>query len=419
MVNIDHDEGTSGLFLDSGLTQIISCVNTPLNRSRNGDQHRILALDGIRGVAALMVLLSNLRFSVEDPTSHIPDVARRVPAFVGLGIQNYGHLGAAVFFVLSGFVTAQAISGYRHSGRFWLRFCGRRLVRLTPPYYVAIALAIGVALLSTAVNRRGFAVADTPLTAGRVMANLIYAQEAVQLPAISPVFWTLCFEVTFYVVFVGLNSLAYAITRFTGRNGYRLTFVPAGAVALVFSIGHNQADFGAFRWLGAFSTFLLGAVVYHASRARLRLRTALGLVALYGAGGIVSEAPFKIVAVVAAVLIGLAANGFGMERWLKGRVLQFVGRVSYSLYLTQALVFRACHFVVTEFLGTGFSAQLVFVAVAVATSMVVAWALWTLVEYRASLWAHRIQLGRRGHRGTRLAPPRLSVAERVSMLVDR
>jgi peptidoglycan/LPS O-acetylase OafA/YrhL len=355
----------------------------------------MLALDGIRGIAAVMVMLFHLRFLVGDPTSHIPDLARRVPPFVSFSIHNYGHLGVAVFFVLSGFVTAHSISGYRPSGWFWIRFCGRRLVRLTPPYYFAIAFAIGVAMVSAVANRQGLILEGKPLTVGRLLAHLVYAQESLHQSEISSVFWTLCFELVFYVVFVGLSAAAFAVSELTERDGYRRVFAPVAVIALACSLGQVQKGFGPFPWLGTFATFLLGAAVYNASRSKISWKTVIGFGVLYVAGGAVSDAAFKIAAGLTALLLGLAVNGVGMDRWLRGRVFQFFGKVSYSLYLTHSVVFSACFFVVSKFLGTGMAAQVSFVAVGPAASMLVAWVMWAIVEQPSARWARRIPLGKR------------------------
>jgi peptidoglycan/LPS O-acetylase OafA/YrhL len=366
-----------------------------------------------------MVVLFDLRFAVGDPTSHIPDLARTLPDAVSFGIATYGHLGVAVLFVISGFIAAHSIAGYRQSGRFFLRFSARRLVQVTPAYYGAIGAAIGVAVLRSVVNRQGVELEGKPFTAGRLIANLAYAPDSPNQSEITSALAVVCVDMACCLVLAGLNSLAYTITRLTGRNGYCMVFVPVGVVALVLVLGPIAHNLRPFSWVGLPATFLLGAAVCNASLDRIRWRTALGFVALYGAGAAIGDAPFKVVAVATALVIGLAAYGNGVDRWLQRRLFELLGRVSLSLYLTHSFVFSSCSFVVAEFLGTGLSAQVVFVVVALAASLLVAWMTWAFAERPAERWALRISLGRRGHFRSIEPWPELSVADRVAMLVDR
>ena len=90
-------------------------------------------LDGIRAVAIGFVLLEH--FSTR-------------PIFVAIGI---GGIGVRMFFVLSGFLITRILLDYRVKGiapaDAARQFYWRRLLRLSPPYYLAIAAgaALGIA----------------------------------------------------------------------------------------------------------------------------------------------------------------------------------------------------------------------------------------------------------------------------------
>src|SRR5436190_8707485 len=62
---------------------------------------------------------------------------------------RFGYLGVDCFFVISGFIIPYSLhrAGYTIGG--FPRFMARRLVRLEPPYLVAIALIIALAYVST------------------------------------------------------------------------------------------------------------------------------------------------------------------------------------------------------------------------------------------------------------------------------
>ena len=80
---------------------------------------RFSTLDGLRGVAAIMVLLY-----------HCDQMAPR------------GYLGVDLFFTLSGFVIARAYGDRLASGMPVGRFVALRLVRLYPMYFVGGLLGI-------------------------------------------------------------------------------------------------------------------------------------------------------------------------------------------------------------------------------------------------------------------------------------
>src|SRR5687767_8776 len=106
---------------------------------------RFTFVDALRGVAALAVVLFH---AVEG--GHIPDLMAVMPAWLTAMI-SHGHLGVAVFFVLSGFVIAHATYGQTITLSYLGRFMLRRSIRLDPPYWFAIAVAVGFAVLSAVV----------------------------------------------------------------------------------------------------------------------------------------------------------------------------------------------------------------------------------------------------------------------------
>lgn len=94
-----------------------------------GKSHFIV-LDGLRGVAALMVVV----FHLFEPFSH-GDPQRQ--------IVNHGYLAVDFFFLLSGFVIAYAYDDRWGRMGLW-DFCKRRLIRLQP--MVIVGSLIGAAL---------------------------------------------------------------------------------------------------------------------------------------------------------------------------------------------------------------------------------------------------------------------------------
>ena len=125
---------------------------------------RFAFVDALRGFAALSVVLYH---AYEG--GHITGLLAELPAWV-TQLLRQGSIGIAVFFVLSGFVIAHSVAKSRVTLPFVGRFMLRRSLRLEPPYWLAIALAICFAQLSVRVLP-GKELSS--LSAGQIAAHII------------------------------------------------------------------------------------------------------------------------------------------------------------------------------------------------------------------------------------------------------
>ena len=132
-------------------------------------------IQALRALACLFVLFQHATFFAA--------FARDVDYHPFLAI-NFGRAGVSLFFVISGFVMA----GCMNEGKTFLL---RRLARIYPPFWISIALSFAIA--SVAATRWHIdwpSVLLVPVTA----VNNTYG-----IP-----YWTLCYEVAFYVVVYAL-----------------------------------------------------------------------------------------------------------------------------------------------------------------------------------------------------------------------
>src|SRR5271155_565460 len=95
-------------------------------------------LDGVRGVAILMVML--LHF-----VGNVPPVDGIERAIVG--VTNYGSYGVELFFVLSGFLITGILYDARNDPHYFRNFYMKRVLRIFPLYYGVLALVFFVAPL--------------------------------------------------------------------------------------------------------------------------------------------------------------------------------------------------------------------------------------------------------------------------------
>lgn len=250
---------------------------------------RFTLIDGLRGIAALSVVLFH---AVEG--NHITMLYAGMPVWLRSVIEH-GNCGVAIFFVLSGFVIAHSLPRdltFPDAGRFMLK----RSLRLDPPYWVAMALLCSIGLMK-----------GTSYTAPQIVAHLFYAQDLLGFQPISTVFWTLCLEIQFYIVFALL-----LLTR------SQVTLVAAFVLSVPLSMTVLLPGLFTSLWYG----FLLGVAAQRGSIWILAYAAVLSGVAIY------QQDIFMGVCVMTA--LALFAGKLTALNW---RWLQFLGTISYSLYL--------------------------------------------------------------------------------------
>jgi peptidoglycan/LPS O-acetylase OafA/YrhL len=282
--------------------------------------------------------------------------ARPLPAPIHQ-LAAHGWLGVEAFFVISGFVIAYSIRGAQITPGFLGRFAARRSIRLDPTYWLVIFVSFALAAVAHKAP---------PLT--HVLANMVYLDNIVGARSLVGVGWTLCLEIQFYLLLVILAGI--------GQRLGRLWLAPFALLA-AFSI------LVAGGWLPAvhqglcfpfFYLFFAGALTWWALEGRVPIWAPLGYAAILVALWIVKADSRPAVAAGVSVAIVLVGRANKLGSLLDGRVLQYLGRISYSLYLVHPLVgsrlirFMAAHGWVTR-LGPGLTFVLAAVASLVASDL--------------------------------------------------
>lgn len=299
---------------------------------------RFAALDAWRGLAALMVALCHL-----SAAGWFYDV----PA-----VRN-GGVAVPLFFVLSGFVIHHAYGERLGDAAAVRRFVVRRFGRLYPLHLFTLALMLGLEIVKLILTGIGVSAGQVPFTGTNSLDNL--AAQLVLLQAVVPFgyygwngpSWSISVEWAAYLVFAAVAFLAGSSGR---RATWGLAVLAGGLLIAIESLLPSVGTMDGKGLVLAVFGFFTGGLVYQA-HGLLRARgwkggagvEALGLAVLVALFWFGPSSQTLQIAGFALVILVFAFEGGVASRWLKGAVFQFLGRISYSIYLV--------HFVLLSLLG--------------------------------------------------------------------
>jgi peptidoglycan/LPS O-acetylase OafA/YrhL len=273
------------------------------------------AIDGLRAFAVLAVVgFHTVLHAVAGPA----------PAWAGCGAR-----GVDLFFVISGFCLAYPyLRAFRATGALEIgygRFFVRRLVRIAPPYWIALLLFAALSLTAFGLPTAPWAHPGSPQALRELGLDAAFLTNA--SPAYDASFWTLGIEMRWYLLFPLLLRL-YARSR--------LAFFALGAAA--------YASYFFSPWPisdeGTLPCFMFGIVAADLRLTRPAWRRFAPAAAALALGAAVwSQARTLEIDHgdprwhLAAFLLVVASEAAPFERILRAAPLAFTGAASYSLYL--------------------------------------------------------------------------------------
>ncbi|MCI4064591.1 acyltransferase [Micromonospora sp. R77] len=293
-------------------------------------------IEGLRAVAVLLVVLWH----------------------AGVPLLPGGFVGVDVFFVISGYLitTAMAAEVTTHGRLSLSRFWGRRAKRLLPSSALVLfaALVLGYLFLP---DIRWRSTASDVVSSAVYMINWRLAAQSVdylaaeQAPSIVQHYWSLAVEEQFYLVWPVLLAVVARLSRRRGGATFgRLAAATVGVVwlaSLAWSVLLVQTEPGRAYFVTTTRIWELAVGALLALWPFRRLSGALapaagwlGLAAVAGSAvAIDASTPFPGLAALPAT-IGTAlviaagpAGRYGPVALLRLRPLQFLGGISYTLYL--------------------------------------------------------------------------------------
>jgi peptidoglycan/LPS O-acetylase OafA/YrhL len=296
-------------------------------------------LDGVRGIAAVMVFFHHLCFVDLNPTQWGPGVRALCT------VSAAGMRGVDLFFVLSGFLITSLLIKDRASTAYYQDFYWKRALRILPLYLLCL---LGVAIF-------------VPHSSGEVLLSTFFIVNFSQIFHVETTgpFWTLAIEEQFYILWPTVVR-----RRSIERLGRWALGIGLSAVVLRFvfaCVGHYNYHFTFLRCDGLAAGALLACwFERRADTTTLNRRESTSIAIASGLGllcmlvrvlmpttqrGEAFNADLYQTGVTllsgSAIAFILVKRGSPMLAFLRSRLLLFFGLISYSMYMTHTYVMMA------------------------------------------------------------------------------
>ncbi len=289
------------------------------------EMQRIKFLDGLRGIAILLVVFYHAYARYPDVAPYLTNTYGEFPIF------KYGFWGVQLFFLISGFVILMTLE----KSKSFLQFIGKRWLRLFP------AMLIVTILIYTTAG----ILSERPLGIPRLidtLPGLTFMEPSwlsyifkTTINPLETVFWSLYVEVKFYFIF---GILYFTLGKKKAITGMVVLF----ASALIFNL--LASVYSSFEFLGAltmqlgfpsFAWFSIGALAYlYYTEKKAKYLVFIFSLLVIGQFIMGSNDIMEIVCLIIIIMLFMLPICFEKIRFLySNKFLLLIGFVSYPLYL--------------------------------------------------------------------------------------
>jgi peptidoglycan/LPS O-acetylase OafA/YrhL len=316
-------------------------VVTSMSAAPPREDHRMLWLDSLRGVGALAVAYLHVAFQFTKHgyfgASAWQQINQQFYSFLDLG-----KFGVVLFFCVSGFVIPFSLS--RDKPAPVRRFVISRFFRLYPAYWLTLPFGVFFYTLEN----------PHPADLATILANITMGQSFLGKDNLIGLYWTLQIELIFYVLCLGMfvvgwlgdvrkrelagwGFLALTVAIAAGRMviGARLPVAVGMGLSLMFwaSVWRDAVLKGGPMLKGDGALWRAGWRLLAGAVVLFPLIALMAYSRNYGYG----ETPRRYIVSYGAALAVFVLCTTVLR--LRFRPLYFLGKISYSLYLTHLIVY--------------------------------------------------------------------------------
>ncbi|MFA6276970.1 MAG: acyltransferase [Pedobacter sp.] len=298
----------------------------------------------LRSLAALGVLLCHYGSDLKN----YPELAF---------LLSFGKLGVHIFFLISGYIITLSLLNYNYYPKHFFKFLLKRSVRIEPVYIITILLTLFSFYLFNHFS--SFKGGDLPFIPGQFFAHVFYIVPFTKWSFYNNIFWTLGVEFQFYLlmgcVYFIKNSMFFRIIFLIL---FSLTvFIPfANATNLlsnygaIFALGISSLHFQQSRNKWYLSIMILDAIIIYLHDGYLIL----------------------FLLTISILIIYLFKY--------KIAILNFLGKISYSLYVIHPLIFIYINGITKKTIPNLINYELLFLCVQITTALGLAYVFYLLIE---------------------------------------
>jgi peptidoglycan/LPS O-acetylase OafA/YrhL len=335
-----------------------------------GEGRRFHELDAMRGLAALLVVLSHFKDMFYHGT--IVTGWRKVVSYP----FNAGHESVMFFFLLSGFVLS--LPYLRGNPQTYSVFIRKRILRIYGPYLGALLISLACcSIWHGQFKEYGWWASRTwalPVSVKTVVNHLLFIGNY-DYGMYNTAFWSLVYEMRISIIF----PLLFLLTRKLRTSG-SILFIIACTVAGARLL--ESKTWVTVEYVGVFAIGILMAKhLKMLSAAYLHLPLtgktayAVALFLIYEVAHRSSSLGDIPIVIFAAGGIVLCMNSRSVGSFLRTRYAVFLGRISYSLYLVHGTVLFAMAAMLKDKVSPP-----VFFLLFVPTAILLSWGFYVAVE---------------------------------------
>jgi peptidoglycan/LPS O-acetylase OafA/YrhL len=354
--------------------------SVPAPRTLGQNAGVIEALTGLRAFAAIWVVAFHFRSEI---TTMLPGLRAVLPA------AEAGRIGVDLFFVLSGFILAYNYAGTfgSLSARSYGRFLWLRLARIYPVHLVTLAALVAVVLAMRAIGMTPEPVnqySDATIWSNLLMVHAWWGMELTwNYPA-----WSISAEWLAYLLFpVIMLALSRVRSPYAAVAGVVASYIGMYTIYVMFPT-HWPFPVPLVRIGGEFLAGVFLYLVYQTGGdqtwrwSRIAPAALGGLIAVATILEAVGQSAIWSAPLCAILILALARARGWLSDLLGSRWAVYLGKVSYSLYMTHAL----CQLALTRafppetFAGSDLPVRLTAVACYAAVVLVIAVVVYHFIE---------------------------------------
>ena len=302
---------------------------------------RLAFVDALKAVASQFIVLHHLAFY--GPMS---DVANDLAPALFSWLSQNARLAVQVFLVIGGFLAAKALApNGRLQAAAPLALLVKRYVKLIVPYAAAVLLSILCAAIARHLMDHDSI--PNPPTLWQMLAHLVLLQNILDFDSLSAGLWYIAIDFQLFALL--LAALWLARSTGLGVRGASISGIALVAgLALASLLGFNRNPQWDIWGLYFFGAYALGALMYWATRTEQEPHGMLLIAAVVVATLIVDFRSRIALALLTALALGVSRRWGFIASQPKSKVLAYLGKISYSVFLVHFPVILVINAVLTK-----------------------------------------------------------------------